>query len=201
MTSHISSPKKPFTMAESKKNDVTLGMSGKFGEMFVFRQKDGKTIASRAPGPRTGEPTADQQAVRGKFQLAVIYGKTVMANELLKHDYKSRAEPGQTAYNVAIADYFQAPDIVEVDLSQYTGQIGQQIRIRVTDDFEVTSVAVTIHNQDGTLQEEGDAAMTPNKLDWIYTANSTNASLSGDKITIMATDTPANMTKKEQVLP
>lgn len=188
-------------MAEAKKNDVTLGMSGKFGEMFVFRQKAGKTIASRAPGPRTDQPTAGQQAVRSKFQLAVLYGKTVVADELMKKAYKDRAEPGQTAYNVAIADYFQAPDIVEVDLSQYTGQPGQSIRIRVKDDFEVTSVAVTIHNQDGTLQEEGDAAPTPNTLDWIYTTTSTNASLSGDKFTIMATDTPANLTKKEQLLP
>jgi hypothetical protein len=192
---------KPITMAESKKNDVILGMSGKFGEMFVFRQKDGKTIASRAPGPRTAEPTSGQQAVRSKFQLAVLYGKTIMADEPTKQAYKDRAAPGQSAYNVAIADFFQAPNIVEVDLSQYTGQTGQRIRIRVTDDFEVTSVALTIHNQDGTLQEEGDAVQSENKLDWIYTTNSANASLSGDKITIMATDTPANMTKKEQMLP
>jgi hypothetical protein len=187
-------------MAEAKNNDVTLGMSGKFGQMFVFRQKAGKTIASRAPGERIGEPTAEQKLVRERFQRAVIYGRTVIADPLLKKAYEGKAEAGQSAYNVAIADFFQAPDILDVDLSQYTGQIGQPIRIRVTDDFEVKSVVLTIHNPDGTLQEEGDAAADTSGIDWIYTSNTVNASVAGDKITIIASDNPDNLTTMQRTL-
>jgi dTDP-4-dehydrorhamnose reductase len=89
---------------------------------------------------------------------------------------------------------------LDVDLTGYTGQVGQKIRIRVTDDFAVKSVVVTIHNADGTLQEEGDAALEENQLDWIYTTNSNNISLTGDKITIIAADIPDNLTKQEKVM-
>jgi hypothetical protein len=191
---------KTITMAEAQKNDVTLGLSGKFGQMFVFRQLAGKTYATRAPGERTKEPSAEQKVNREKFQKAILYGKTVIADPLMKKDYQEKAEPGKSAFNVAVADFFKAPDILDVDLTGYTGQVGQKIRIRVTDDFAVKSVVVTIHNGDGTLQEEGDAALEENQLDWIYTTNSNNTSLTGDKITIIAADIPDNLTKQEKVM-
>ena len=36
-------------MAESKKNIITHGMSGKVGDIIVFSQRHGKTIVSKAP--------------------------------------------------------------------------------------------------------------------------------------------------------
>jgi hypothetical protein len=188
-------------MSISKNNDVIHGMSGKFGDMIVFRQRSGKTIASRAPGEVTGEPSANQQAHRQRFQRAILYGRTAIADPLVKQAYAAKAENGASAYNVAVADYFNAPDIVEVDTSGYTGQPGQRIHIKVVDDFEVTGVSVMIHNADGTLQEEGDAVQNANTVDWTYTATSVNGSLSGDKITITATDTPSNVSKEERTLP
>lgn len=187
-------------MAHSRNNVIVHGFSGKFGEMLVFRQKDGKTLATQAPGERTQPPSAKQQEVLDKFQRAVIYGKTVMADPMMKQAYKDKAGPGESAYNVAIADFFKAPNIDNVDLSGYTGQAGQQIKITVTDNFEVIAVSVSIENEDGTLQEEGDANQQNNKLEWIYTTSTTNSSLSGDKITITARDNPANVTKKEQTV-
>jgi hypothetical protein len=101
---------------------------------------------------------------------------------------------------VAIADFFAAPDIIEIDVSSYTGQAGEQIKLKVTDDFKVKSVKVTIHNDDGSLVEEGSGMQIAGSADWVYTTKTLNSNLSGDKITITATDNPANLTTEEQIL-
>jgi hypothetical protein len=188
-------------MSISKNNDVIHGMSGKFGDMIVFRQRSGKTIGARAPGEINAPASAKQQAVRERFQRAILYGKTVIADPLSKEAYAAKAAEGISAFNVAVADFFQAPDILEVNLTGYFGQPGQRIHIKVTDDFEVTGVTVQIHNADGSLQEEGDAAPDATMTNWTYTASTVNTSLTGDKITVSAFDNPNNVTKDERTLP
>lgn len=91
-----------------------------------------------------------------------------------------------------------APKIEKIDLTSYTGQIGDTIKIRVMDDFAVTSVKVIIENSDGSLVEQGNATLQG--IDWVYTATATNPDLNGDKIIIQATDTPANLSEKTQTL-
>jgi hypothetical protein len=187
-------------MAESKNNVITHGLSGKFGDLVVFRQKAGKTLATKAPGERNTEPSPAQLAVRQRFQSASVYAKSVNADPAAKEQYAAVAENGQTAYNVAFADFFRAPDILEIDLSAYNGQAGQPIRVKVTDDFKVKTVKIQIHNADGSLVEEGLALQTGDGPDWTYTTMAINASLSGDKITVMATDNPANLTTEELLM-
>jgi hypothetical protein len=187
-------------MAESKNNMVIQGFTGKLGDQLVFRQVAGKTIASKAPGARQGEPTEKQVAVRDRFQRAVLYGRSVLADPAAKQAYSDAAPNGQSAYNVAIADFFQAPDIMEIDVSSYTGQVGEIIKVKVTDDFKVKAVRLSIQNDDGSLLEEGNAVQLGNSADWTYTATATNSSLTGDKITVTATDNPANLTTDEKTL-
>jgi hypothetical protein len=187
-------------MAESKNNVITHGLSGKFGDLVVFRQRAGKTLATKAPGSRETAPSQAQQNVRQRFQRAAIYGKSVLANPTAKQAYAAAAANGQSAYNVAFADFFHAPDIAQVDLSGYTGQAGEPIRIKVTDDFKVKTVKVQIHNEDGTLVEEGQATQLGDGPDWTYTTTSSNPSIIGDKITIIATDNPDNLTMEEFTL-
>lgn len=117
-------------MAESKNNVITHGLSGKFGDLVVFRQRAGKTLATKAPGAREGEPSEKQLAVQQRFQKAVLYGKSVLADPAAKEAYAAAAQNGQSAYNIAFADYFSAPDILEVDLSAYSGQAGHQYALR-----------------------------------------------------------------------
>lgn len=121
----------------------------------------------------------------------------VTGNEL---ELAAAAKPGQSAYNVAVADFFRAPDIEEVDLTAYGGQVGDVIRIKATDDFKVQQVSVRIKNADASLIEEGQAVADPDGRSWIYTATAVNESLTGDKITVTATDRPQNVSREEQVL-
>lgn len=186
-------------MAQSKNNIVTHGLSGKVGDLLVFSQRNGKTIVSKAP-VRSGEATKGQVAVQQKFQKAVFYAKSALADAGSKAAYEAQAKEGQTAYNVAIADFFEAPDIQSVDFSNYTGKPGSTIHIVATDDFKVSGVTVKIANSDGTLVEQGKAVAAPDGFHWIYTATKNNASLAGDKITISANDRAANLAVREESL-
>lgn len=67
------------------------------------------------------------------------------------------AKDGESAYNVAVADFLNAPDIKEVDFSKYTGEVGSQITICAIDDFKVTDVQVEIFDSTGVLVERGGA--------------------------------------------
>jgi len=187
-------------MAESKNNIVTHGLSGKVGDLLVFSQRNGKTIVSKVPKERTGEASEKQQVHQLKFQKAIIYAKSVLADPDKKQQYEAVSDKseGKSTFNVAVADLLNAPDIETLDLSSYTGNPGDTIKVTVTDDFGVTAVTVKIENSDGSLVEEGLAAQ--NGAEWIYTATVQNTDLAGDKITVTATDLPANMSEKTQTL-
>ncbi|MDR1198508.1 MAG: hypothetical protein LBK94_05790 [Prevotellaceae bacterium] len=187
-------------MAKSKNNVITYGLSGKIGDLLVFRQVDGKTIVSKIPEqPKT--VSEKQKANRGRFQQAVIYAKIAIEAAETKDLYAEQAKKkkGITAYNIAVADFFNAPDIDTVDLSAYAGAAGDVIRIIVSDDFAVKSVHVKISNADGSLVEEGYAVRGAGNL-WIYTAVQNNDSLDGDRILITASDLPGNTVSEERSL-
>jgi hypothetical protein len=185
-------------MGESKNNLATEGLSGQVGNLVFRRRKgDGKVFVSAHPSPREGAPSDAQLKVNSKFQEAVIYGKSVVADPALKALYSEKATPGQSAYNIAVADYFSAPDIREVDLGAYSGIVGSTIKIKVVDDFKVTKVKVQIAGVDGTLVEEGEAVLQADGLYWIYTATQKNDVPAGDKITVTAWDMPNNIASKE----
>ena len=186
-------------MAKAK-NIILHGVSGKIGDTLVIRQRGGMTILSEAPGEREKAPTESQKAHQAKFQQAVIYGKTVMADAESKAEYGEKADDRHSAYNVAVADFFHAPDIDEIDVTNYTGAIGDSIRIRATDDFKVVQLHVAIFNADGSLVEEGDAVQQENVLDWLYSATIANESLEGDKIVVKAADKPGNIAEQEAQL-
>jgi hypothetical protein len=187
-------------MAKSKNNVITYGLSGKIGDLLVFRQRDGKTIVSKIP-EQSNTVSEKQTANRARFQQAAVYAKIAVEDTETKDLYAEQAKKrkGLTSYNVAVADFFNAPDIDTVDLSAYTGAVGEQIRIIVSDDFAVKSVHVQINNADGSLVEEGEAVRGAGDL-WIYTATENNESLDGDRILITASDMPGNIVTEEKSL-
>ena len=187
-------------MAQSKKNVVIHGMSGKLGGLVVFRQRFGKTLLTTAPGTRTKEQSAAQQEITNRFQKAVVYAKSVLADPAVKAEYKAAAGEGRSAYNLAIADFFNSPSILNVDVSAYTGEAGQPIMMQVTDDYKVKSVSIAIRNADDSVVEEGMAVQQANLLDWVYTTTTANPAIAGDKVVVTATDYPRNVTKFEQIL-
>jgi hypothetical protein len=187
-------------MAKSQKNVVTYGLSGKIGDILVFRQRDGKTIVSKMP-EQSKTASEKQQKQRKRFQKATIYAKVATDDPETKEQYAAKAKKskGITAYNIAVADFFNAPDIETVDLSAYTGMEGDEIRIIASDDFAVKSVHVQINDADGSPVEAGEAVNRMGNL-WIYTATQRNESLVGNKIVVFASDLPGNITTEEKSL-
>lgn len=81
------------------------GASGALGKELVFKQRAGKTVICLPSKPPKDPPTACQQMTRTKFREAVLYAKTALADPLIKASCAARAKAGQTATNVAVADY------------------------------------------------------------------------------------------------
>jgi hypothetical protein len=187
-------------MAKSTNNVLTHGLSGKIGDLLVFRQRDGKTIVTKVP-EQSKTASDKQKEQRKRFQQATIYAKNAVEAAGTKEQYgeSAKKKKGVTAYNVAVADFFNAPDIQTIDLSAYTGQVGDEIRVTVSDNFAVKAVHVQINNADGSLVEEGDAAHSAGNL-WIYAATQPNESLDGDRIVITASDLPGNVTGETMTL-
>jgi hypothetical protein len=149
--------------------------------------------------PRKVQTESDvQRGIRSKFKLAAAYARVAIADPATKQLYSKMASPGQTAFNLALADYFTPPTVDNIDTDGYTGVVGSKIEIEANDDFMVKSVDVKIAKADGTLIEQGPAVA--DGLKWTYTATQANPVLSGTKITVTAKDLPANMTALDKIL-
>lgn len=178
---------------ESLNNDLVFGASGRIGEMLVFRQRGNKTFISKRPRRKETFDTPKQSAVKERFKEAVVYAKSVLLDPDLKAEYEARTSGNQTAYNMALCDYFKAPEIKTVNYAGYTGKAGDTISIRATDDFKVASVQLSILDSTGAELESGAAQLSASGLDWIYTAKKANANLAGCKLSLKAFDLPGNV--------
>jgi len=187
-------------MAKVGKNVLTRGLSGKVGNLVVFRNSGEQTIMSSAPGKRTHPLSEDQLLHRQEFKEAVLYAKSVLADPDKKAEYEAAAKDGESAFNVAVSDYFKLPVIVEMDTSLYTGQAGDMIRIRAIDNFKVASVSVTIFKADNDIVETGMAVAGSNRLDWFYTAANQNTSMTDGRVVATAIDSPGHSVQMSQML-
>jgi hypothetical protein len=186
-------------MARSKNNIATHGLSGRV-DWFVFKQWFGQTIVAKRPALNDQEPSEPVKLLRLKFKEAIRYAKAAIADAMNKQYYESKAEPGQSGFNMACADYYTVPEIGEIDTSGYNGSIGSRIGVPVAEVFKVASVQVKISREDGTLVEEGAAIKQDDDLHWEYTATVANASLNGDVITVTASDMAGNSIAKSKTM-
>lgn len=184
-------------MAKVTTNPIIEGFRGAVGNL-VFKRYGGGTIVSRKGDPSSTPPTEGQKAVRDKFKLAALYGKTVMADPITKELYTTAAKAkGMPAFALALADFFNEPMVDEIDLAAYTGKAGDPIKVRAHDDFDLTGVAVAIRDADGNVVEEGAAAIGTDGA-FLYTAQKTLATGQSVVIEVSATDRPGHKTTKKQ---
>lgn len=181
-------------MAQARENILTRGLSGTVARMLTFRQLAGKTIVGKLRGPSSVPPTDKMVAVRDKFQSSIAYAKGAIKDPAVKALYKAAAKTGQSAFNVAMVDAYEAPRVNSINTDSYHGAAGDTILVNATDDFKVTGVTVSVHNAAGDLVEEGVAVMQINESDWLFTAAQANAAPAGSKITAVAKDLPGNST-------
>lgn len=179
-------------MAKVRNNLIMQGLSSMLGNQITIRQdKAGRTIISARPQHNPNRAFTDSQKQhQHSFREAAAYAQTARSMDV----YISKAAgTSMNPYNVALADWFHAPEILELDLGDWTGQPGKVLRVKALDDVLVTRVDVVIRNENGTTLEQGSATQADG-LWWEYT---TRVSASGSgSLTVFATaqDLPGNIT-------
>ncbi|GAA3945928.1 hypothetical protein GO495_29210 [Chitinophaga oryziterrae] len=188
-------------MAKTKNNIFMTGLSGTVGRQMTLTQKKGDTIVGKKRGASSIPATENQLDIQDRFKISSKYALAAISNPVTKAAYAAAAKNNQTAYNVALADAFKAPEIKSINTTAYHGQPGDTITIRAVDDFKVVTVQVIITTAAGAFVELGNAVLTENGLDWKYTATSLNNATAGSKVQVTAKDLPANETVREAIVP
>lgn len=176
-------------MAKVRNNIVIKGLSGSLGDQLVVKQdKGGRTIVAVKPEFDENHVfTEAQKEVQENFREATAYAKAAKTNEV----YTDKAEgTARSSYNVAVADWFHAPEILEIDVSAWSGAAGQVIRVKAMDDVQVTQVNVVITDNAGTVSEQGQAVLSDG-LWWNYTT--TASAPQNPRIVATARDLPGHI--------
>jgi len=177
-------------MAKVINNIIAQGLSGSLGGQIVFKKdKAGRTIVSAKP---TFSPnrtfTTGQLGHQKAFREASAYAKTSKGN--IVYIQKAQGTP-LNAYNAALADWFNKPQVLEIDTQNWNGAMEQIIRVQAQDDTRVTKVHVKITDTQGSVLEEGDAVQADG-LWWEYATSASVADLSTAVVTATAHDLPGN---------
>ena len=188
-------------MALIKENDLTEGMSGKFGKKVVFRVVKGVTVAARR-STKERVLTPKQIAHQERFKLAAEYAKAKMQDPVAKAAYKKIAgdEAFSNPFATALRDYLVAPKVLDVVITEFTGAAGSIIPVKVAEYGKVIRVKVAVIDGNGSAVESGEASLAVGDLHWKYVTTQALASLSGAKIVVTAIDRPGNETTYEKLI-
>ena len=182
-------------MAKIHNNIFVRGLTGSVGEQFVIRQtRGGQTIIANKPTFNVNREFTDpQKAHHEAFRQATTYAKFAKNQPV----YIDKAKGTRaSAYNVAVADWFGQPVVLDIDISGWTGQIGQTINVKAQDDMKVTSVQVMIRESNGTATalEQGEAVQSEiDGLMWAYTTTTLVPMTPGTRLDASARDLPGNI--------
>jgi len=182
-------------MAKVNGNIFMEHLSGMIGDQLVLRRtRGGGTIICKKPTFNPDRTFSDAQLAQQRaFQEATAYGKAMKREPI----YLAKANgSAKTGYNVAVADWFHRPEILEIDLSGWRGESGGVIRVKAQDDVKVQHVKVTIHDENGALLEAGQASEA-GALWWVYQA--TQPATEDLRVTVAAMDLPGHVTEQTEV--
>jgi|LakMenEpi03Aug12_release.lakeMendotaPanAssembly.Ray.scaffolds.fasta_scaffold518253_1 hypothetical protein len=125
---------------------------------------------------------------QGKIQFAALYAETVFSDR-----DRGAKESRNNTFEVALADFLEAPLIEIIDISNYNGHNGSRIHISVLEELEAKSVFLKILCIDGQCIAKGFAVAGLFRTEWIFSVEGNDSNNSGDKIAVWATQ----LTKEE----
>jgi hypothetical protein len=175
------------------KNPTELG--GMLGENVAVKKKGKKVVLTNRPTSKIIPLAASQVAAQERFEEAARYAGRQLKNPTTKDLYESGiTQKKRTAFLVAFSDFLVAPTVREIEASEYTGKIGEEIVVNAKDDFMVTAVKVVITASDGSVIEKGQAIQDPDRfMLWKYTTTVANPDLAGTSIKALASDNAGNV--------
>src|SRR5687768_18594281 len=128
-------------MARQKNNIVMRTTRGMFGKQVVFKKRAGKGYVAAPPEVNENRKPTERQAERQvQFKNSIRYAKAAILIAEVKEAYAAVAKRGQSAFNVAFQDAYNAPQITEIVSRGYRGQVGDLIIVQSFDDFKVNAV-------------------------------------------------------------
>ncbi|RFM30995.1 hypothetical protein [Chitinophaga silvisoli] len=175
-------------MAIIKNHILFEHVKGTLGNQFTIYERNGQIIIAKKRGPSKNKPTTKQLEARYKMQVAAAYAKVIIQDPEIKAYYKSLAGPGQNAYNMAVKDAYNSPEVQNIRFEEET------IVVTVKDEFRVASVEVWILDAEGAQVERGNAILGRNGVDWYYKADLLPP---GGKVKIVVFDLPGNETIRD----
>lgn len=179
-------------MAIVKNKMLLLLRKGALGDLIVIYERNGQIIMAKKPSPSTKEPSVKQLEARYKMKVAALYAKEILKDPELRAYYAAKAIGlKQNAYNMAVKDAYNSPEIQNIRLEEET------VVVTAKDEFRVAAVEVQVVDADGVMVERGAAVMSKNGGDWSYKAGSLPA---GGRVIVVAVDLPGNETLKELLL-
>ena len=180
-------------MAVARNNNVvTYNHTGRLGDI-ILRMVDGRSVMSFYPKHRGSKRhwSRAQKMNHRLFKAGAAYGKRAVAIPEVRKYYESKLKWGQHAENVAISDFMLHPEIREIDLSDYEGREGNEIKVTVCHKYKVASVLVTILSALGLVVESGMAVEDPEGSgEWIYRTLEKNPGLRGGRVVVKVTNLP-----------
>lgn len=166
-------------------------INGTINKEVTIYQRGGKTIMAKKRSASKKKPTQNQLEARYKMRVAAAYAMSILADPDMKAYYQSKAGPGQNAYNMAIRDAYNSPEIQSLTLEADT------VVVRTTDEFRVDSIQVEVLDANGETIERGQATMGWNGMKWTYKVAQLPKT---GRIRITAVDLPGNETIRELLL-
>lgn len=132
--------------------------------------RSGKILIADHPRFDDHRLSADNQGShREALREAITFAQMAVEEEV----YINKArEMGTTAYNIAILDWLGAPKVLEIDVDNWTGEIGQVIRVKAKENVMVAGVSVVIRDRNENVVEEGRAMPSGEGSWWSYTTQS-----------------------------
>ena len=183
-------------MAKVRTNIFVRGLQGDLGKQFYVGTGlvSGRTnVNAMIDKDRDRDYTPAQLAQQQSWREAIAYAKDKQGEQI----YIEKADGAiQSPYNIAMADYLNRPQLLEVDLTGWKGGPNDVIRLRAYDDVKVAEVRVQLGSDDGVMLEEG-LAVDKGALWWEYAPT---GGLTGKlQVTITAKDLPGHIVEYSQV--
>jgi hypothetical protein len=182
-------------MAKVRKNIIIQGLSGDLGKQLRIRtgKISGRTnVFAKFDFETEREDSPAQQAHKQAIREAAAYAHANKGNPIYIAKAKSKKGKERQPYNVAMADWFHPPRILEIDLRGWRGAADQVIRILAVDDVQVAGVRIEISDETGAVVEAGEAIQNYTQW-WEYAVQ---GAMRGERsVTVFASDLPGHVTQ------
>jgi hypothetical protein len=179
-------------MAKVISNPIVRGIQGSIGGLVFRGMPDGKTWVSGKPDFSNRKFSVEQKSHQGRFREAAAYAREAAKTQPIYAELA--AGTVKSPYNVALSDWFHAPEILELDVSGWHGEAGGVIRIQAIDNVRVTQVNVVIKDSAGVVLEQG-GALSADGTWWNYTT--TAPVPEGARLIVTARDLPGHIAQMD----